>query len=173
MYSDSFLKINFITQLIKEIDDPIIYLDFDLLYTGYVMAGNIPEHNGVLFQPSKENWNNIFKKIIFMLCEKKSVLIIDSLNGFFNLFHDKEVGRIINSYVMLLSSIAKMTGSYVIVVSMTESRINEKQSAMSLNGHQIIDAKTMTKFQINKKDSVIEVNVFSNNKSQSIYLDHN
>jgi hypothetical protein len=41
IYSDPFLKTYFLNKLILKTNTPIIYLDFDLLYSGYVVSNII------------------------------------------------------------------------------------------------------------------------------------
>ena len=75
------------------------------------MSKSIPQpENFILFQPDKTNWKNSFKEIISKLSQKKSFLIIDSLNNFFNIFEsNSDAGRLTNSFIMILTSIAKMS----------------------------------------------------------------
>ena len=55
MYSDPFIKIVFVEKILKQTETPIIYLDFDLLLSGYVNAEIFPTFtNNSLFQPTKK-----------------------------------------------------------------------------------------------------------------------
>ena len=47
MFSDPFLKIIFLNKLMLKTNTPIFYLDFDLLYSGYVTSNIISLRNGV------------------------------------------------------------------------------------------------------------------------------
>ena len=42
LYDDSFAKIRFFAKIMSKWDAPIFYFDFDLLYSGYVTAEEIP-----------------------------------------------------------------------------------------------------------------------------------
>jgi len=56
---------------------------------------------------------------LYKISQKKSVIIIDSFNGFFNMFDKMEnSGRLVSSYLMLISSAAKMSNSVVIIANM-------------------------------------------------------
>src|SRR5438093_10048222 len=56
----------------------------------------------------------------------RSLIIVDSLNGLFNLLNrKKEVGKIVTSIIMLLTSIAQITNSYVVVASMVRYKKEE------------------------------------------------
>ena len=60
--SDSFHKIEFLNKLINSVQNPIIFVDMDLLYSGYIESKMIQKReNLVIFQPNKQNWE---KKII-------------------------------------------------------------------------------------------------------------
>src|SRR5437899_12242139 len=53
LYSDSFLKAGFIAKLVEDLKMDVLYLDLDLLYSGYVVSDmlKIP-HTLILFQPT-------------------------------------------------------------------------------------------------------------------------
>lgn len=161
IYSDPYVKTVFFIKLIDLLDLPIIYLDFDLLYSGYVTAKIIPKHNKLeLFQPTRDRWNDLFRKIITGISRQRTILILDSLNGFFSMFNDKkDVGMFINSHIMLIASIAKMTNSNVVVSSMAKKE--EQGWVLSTIGRQIIDAKNMSKIQLEQENSKIKMNVVS------------
>ena len=84
---------------------PVVLLDFDLLYTGYVRAGVIPRHENVTtYLPARENWQEIFKEVVMRVSGGSTTLIVDSLNGFFSVFDDKDSGRYANSCMMMMAS---------------------------------------------------------------------
>lgn len=161
IYSDPYVKTVFFIKLIDLLDLPIIYLDFDLLYSGYVTAKIVPKHDKLgLFQPTRDRWNDLFRKIITDISRQRTILILDSLNGFFSMFNDKkDVGMFINSYIMLIAAIAKMTSSTVVVASMAKKE--EQGWVLSTIGRQIIDVKNMSKIQLEQENSKIKMNVGS------------
>jgi hypothetical protein len=161
IYSDPYVKTVFFIKLVDWLDLPIIYLDFDLLYSGYVTAKIIPKHDKLeLFQPTRDNWNDLFRNIITSISKHRSVLILDSLNGFFSLFNNKkDVGMFVNSYIMLIAAIAKMTDSNVVVASMAKRE--DQGWVLSTIGRQIIDAKNMSKIQLKRENSKIKMSVIS------------
>jgi len=171
--SDSFLKTIFLNKLILATNTPIFYLDFDLLYSGYVTSKIISLQNGVtLYSPTKEDLIKTLKTILLKLSEQKSMLIIDSLNGFFNLRNEKkDVGRLINSYIMLLSCVAKMSNSCIILSSITRKKNNEGW-VLSVTGRHVIESKKMTRFQLDQIHSNLIVNVIDekSNLKQSIKI---
>jgi len=110
-YEDSFAKTAFFTKEIPNWKIPIFYFDFDLQYTGFVNAGITPSlKNLTMLYPENGSLREDLKSVIEKISKTKSLVIIDSLNGFFNLLEDKkDIGRLINSFLMLLASSAKHT----------------------------------------------------------------
>ena len=59
--SEPFHKEEFLYRLMNSIENQIIFVDMDLLYTGYVESGMIPKKNNVIiFHPEKKNWGKSF-----------------------------------------------------------------------------------------------------------------
>ena len=173
MFSDPFLKIVFLNKLMLKTNIPIFYLDFDLLYSGYVTSNIISLRNGVtLYRPTKEDWIKTLKTILQKLSKNKSMLIMDSLNGLFNLHNEKkDAGRLINSYIMLLSCVAKMSNSCLVLPSITRKK-NDEGWALSITGRHIIESKQMTRIQLEQIDSNMIANVIDekDNTKQSIKI---
>jgi len=160
MYADPFLKINFLNKLILTANYPIIYLDFDLLFSGYVTSNIIPQSQGLtLFQPNKDDLLQTFKTILLEISEKKSLLVIDSLNGLFNFYHEnKDSGRIVNSYIMLFCSLAKNSNSRILISGMTRKKNNEEW-VLSLTGKHIFKTKLMNTIWLERENSNIIVDI--------------
>ncbi len=162
--SEPFAKAAFLSKLIDDIDMPVIYLDFDLLYSGYVNSEMIPKNTNVsLFAPSKDDWNQVLKKILLMILNQKSIVIIDSLNGLYNLFGGKDTGRLVNAYIMLLVFMAKESGSSVLFSSMVRKKDKEGW-VLSPTSRRIVDTK-MTKLYLKKFNSEITVEVIGDDES--------
>ena len=160
MYSDPFLKLDFLNRIILATNFPIIYLDLDLLFSGYIASNIIHKNENVtLYQPNKHNFLETIKKILLEISEKKSILIVDSLNGMFNFYHDnKDAGRLINSFIMLFGSVAKNSESKIIVSSMARRKNNEEW-ILSITGRHIVESKQMNLIQLEKKNSSIITNI--------------
>jgi len=173
MFSDPFLKIIFLNKLMLKTNIPIFYLDFDLLYSGYVTSNIISLRNGVtLYRPTKEDWIKTLKTILQKLSKNKSMLIMDSLNGLFNLHNEKkDAGRLINSYIMLLSCVAKMSNSCIVLASITRKK-NDEGWTLSITGRHVIESKQMTRIQLEQIDSNMIANVIDekDNTKQSIKI---
>jgi len=162
--TEPFVKAAFLSKLIDQIDTPIVYLDFDLLYSGYVNSEMISKKENVsLFAPSKEDWNEILQKVLLMILNQKSVVIIDSLNGLYNMFDGKDIGRVINAYIMLLVFMAKESDSSVLFSSMVRKK--EKEGwVLSPTGRRIVDTK-MTKMYLKKYNSEITIQVIGDDEA--------
>lgn len=160
--SEPYVKAAFFIKLVDLLDLPIVYLDFDLLYSGYLTAKIIPEYDKMeLFQPTRDNWNDLFRSVIASISKQKSLLILDSLNGFFSLFYDKkDVGMFVNSCIMLFSTTAKLTDSTVVIASMAKKE--DQGLVLDTIGRQVIDAKNMTRMRLELKDSKIKVSNSTN-----------
>ena len=85
-YEDSFAKTAFFTKEVSNWETPIFYFDFDLQYTGFVNAGITPSlKNLTMLYPENGSLREDLKSVIEKISKTKSLVIIDSLNGFFNL----------------------------------------------------------------------------------------
>ena len=124
--SEPFHKAEFLNKLIDSVEKPIIFVDLDLLYTGYVESGMIQKKNNLtIFYPTKENWEEKFTEIITKVSKEKFLVIIDSFNGVYNMFEDLESAIFINSCIMLLASLGNDTDSSVIITAMARKKENE------------------------------------------------
>ena len=139
--SKPFHKTEFLNKLINSIQDSIIFVDMDLLYTGYVESGMIQKkENVIVFCPNKTDWKEKLSEIISKISKKKFLVIIDSFNGVYNLFNELESARFINSCIMLLSSIGNQSSSSVIVTAMARKKENNEW-VVSPGGKHIIKSK--------------------------------
>jgi len=152
-YEDSFTKISFFTREIPNWKIPVFYLDFDLQYTGFVKSGITPEmKNLTLLCPDSDNLREGLKSVIAKISRERSLIVIDSLNGFFNILEgDKEIGRLVNSFVMLLVSAANQTKSTIMVGVL--SKLNEDKWVLYNTGRRVIDSEYFTKIQLVRKEN--------------------
>ena len=157
-YDDSFTKTSFFTEEVSNCKVPIFYIDFDLQYTGFVKSGITQEMENLnLLHPENGSLREDLKSIIAKISREKSLIVIDSLNGFFNILEgDKDLGRLINSFLMLLVSAANHTESTILVGAL--SRLNEEGRWVLYNtGRSVIDNEHFTKIQLTRKEN----NVFA------------
>ena len=156
LYEDSFVKTAFFTKEISNWEIPIFYFDFDLQYTGFVRAGRTPTPKNLTLFYCQENdsFRKDLKSVIEKISSTKSLVIIDSLNGFFNLLEGrKDSGRLVNSFLMLLVSSAKHTKSTVMVGAL--SKLNDENKFILYNtGRHIIENKYFTKVQLTSSGEI-------------------
>ena len=155
-YNDSFVKAGFFAKIMSKWDAPVFYFDFDLLYSGYVTAEEIPlPKNLTILSPDSDNLFENLKSVIDKTSKTKSLIILDSLNGFFNLLEGKnDAARLVNSFVMLLVSSAKNAKSCVVVGSL--SKLNdEKEWVLYNTGRHVLKNDHITKIQLTKPDNEI------------------
>jgi len=166
LYSDPFLKAGFIAKLVQDTKIDILYLDLDLLYSGYVVSGMLTTPSNLsLFQPTMELWNKILTNILVKLSIKKSIIIVDSLNGLYNLLNEKkEIGKLVNSYIMLITSMARKTDSYVVVASMARFK-KEEGWVLSPTGKRLIETNMVKKILLKQDESGIILDFLNKEKT--------
>jgi len=165
-YEDSFAKTAFFTKEMSNWEIPIFYFDFDLQYTGFVRAGIIsPPKNLTLLYPENNSLREDLKSVIEKISTKRSLVIIDSFNGFFNhLEGEKDLGRLINSFLMLLVSSGKHTKSTIIVGTL--SKLNDENNWILYNtGRRVIDNEHFTKIQLVRSENSILTKVLNPDNS--------
>ena len=148
--SEPFHKIEFLNRLINSSKNSIIFVDMDLLYTGYVESGMIQKKdNVVIFHPNRESWEEKISEIISKVPKEKFLIVIDSLNGVYNMFNDLAYARSINASIMLLSSLGRQTNSSVVITAMARKKEND-QWGLSPGGNQVIKSGKTGVYFINK-----------------------
>jgi len=159
--SNSFHKIEFLNKLINSVENPIIFVDMDLLYSGYIESKMIQKReNLVIFQPNKLNWEKELSEIITKGSKAEFLIIIDSFNGIYNLFDDLESARFVNSCIMLLSSLGKQSDSTIIITTMARKKDNDEWILSPGGKHILKSAKTgvysLKKIQNDLKIKIID-----------------
>ena len=170
-YEDSYAKTTFFTKEIPNWEIPIFYFDFDLQYTGFVRAGITPPlKNLTTLYPENDSLRDDLKSVIEKISKTRSLVIIDSFNGFFNLLEgNKDLGRLINSFLMLLVSSAKHTKSTVIVGIL--SKLNDENKWILYNtGRHVIDNEHFTKIQLTRSENSILAKVLNPDNSSHSHL---
>jgi hypothetical protein len=159
-YSDPFLKAGFISKLVQDTELDVLYLDLDLLYSGYLVSETLAtQKNVTVFQPTDETLNQMFKEILVKASLSQTIIVVDSLNGLFNMLNKKKnVGKTVMSIVMLLASIAKMTSSYLVVASMVRYK-KEEGWILSPTGKRLVETKNNKKILLEYGKEGIVLNI--------------
>ena len=170
-YENSFTKTTFFVKILSKWNIPTFYLDFDLLYSGFVKSGRTPlPKTTTLLCPDADSLHENLRSVVDKISKTKSLVIIDSLNGFFNLLEDrKDTGQIINSLIMLLTSSAKNVNSIVVVGSLSKL-INENEWVLYNTGRHVIENKHMTKIQLTESNGNIIVKNLKPDKSKNTII---
>ena len=156
-YSDPFLKAGFVSKLVQDTKLEVLYLDLDLLYSGYVVSEILPTKENVsLFQPTTETLYQMLKEILVKASLSQTIIIVDSLNGLFNILNRKKnIGKTVMSIIMLLASMARITKSYLIVASMVGYK-KEEGWILSPTGKRLIETKNSKKILLEYgKDGIV------------------
>ncbi len=141
LYSKPFVKSEFLNRLIDSTTFPVIFLDFDLLYSGYVISGMIKKNENVkIIRSSRTNLEKDLKEIIERISKEKVLVILDSFNGVYNMFDELESARFINATIMLLSSVARHTKSLIVATAMVIKN-DSGEWILSPSGRHLIDSK--------------------------------
>jgi len=168
LFSEPFEKNLFLDKLITSVENSIIFIDIDLLYTGYVKSGMIKKKDNVeLYQPNRENWEKDLSEIINKISKNKFFVIIDSFNRIYNMFDELESAIFINSCIMLLSSLGRKTNSSVIVTAMARKNEN-KEWILSPGGKQIIKSDKTGIYLLKKTDEGSIISTIGNKNKNFI-----
>ena len=164
--SNSFHKIEFLNKIIISTKNPIIFIDMDLLYSGYIESKMIQEkENLMIFQPSNLNWKEKLSEIITKVSKKEFLIIIDSFNGIYNLFDDLESARFVNSCIMLLSSLGKQTNSTIVITAMARKKENSEW-ILSPGGKHIMKSAKMGIYFLKKIQNDLIIKLVDNNTNK-------
>lgn len=157
-FEDAITKTYFFHKLTSITDMPTLYLDFDLLYSGYVAAKILSQsQNVILHQPTQQTWKNLCVDIMDQISQKQHLVIIDSLNGFFTtITNQKDSGRIINNIIMLLVSTGQKTNSAIVVGSISKFKKDEGW-ILSAIGRHVIEIDKMNLISVRKQNSHLQL----------------
>lgn len=159
LYSDPFLKAGFISRLVDETKIETLFIDLDLMYSGYLTSGTLSlQSNLVLYRPSRDTIDNMLKEILVKASTSQVLIIVDSVNGLFNVLdYKKQAGKSIASIIMLLASIGRKTNSSVVVASMVRYK-KEEGWVLSPTGRRLIETKNSKKILLEHGKEGIIIN---------------
>ena len=170
-FDDAITKTYFFHKLTLIAKTPIIYLDFDLLYSGYVASMILNKSDNVsVYQLTQESIKDTFVNLMDRISLEQHTVIIDSLNGFFAILDDqKESGRMVNSLVMLLVNAAQNTNSPVILGSISKFKKDEGW-ILSAIGRHVIEIDDMNTISIRKQNSQLQITQTDHLNTQKMSL---
>ena len=155
--SKPFHKAELVDSLLDSVNYPVIFLDFDLLYSGYVTSKIVKQRDDIhVFRPQKDDWNEILHSVLEKIYRERFMVIIDSFNGFHNMYDDKGSARFVNASLMLLAFIGKFLRCPVVVMAL--ARKNKKnQWILSPGGRHVINPKNSSLYTVNKNEDVLSI----------------
>jgi hypothetical protein len=144
LFYDPYAKLCFastLTSLFKK----TIYIDFDTTFTAYANSGFIlkdPNKSVLVFTPDEGEFEFLLQKIILNVTDT-SLIIIDSLNSFYNLYYKKidsnyfkgisSVQHILSNFLMLLLKYCNSLNIPILVTSMMRYKNKENWVRMPSN----------------------------------------
>jgi hypothetical protein len=141
-------------------DIPTVYFDFDLLYSGYLAANILPQQQNIMVhQPREDTWKKLLVEVLEQISQKRHLVIIDSLNGFFTILADqKDAGKVINNTLILLASIGQKSDSTVLVGSISKYKKDEGW-VLSAIGRHIVKVDKMNHFSVRRQNSQLHLSL--------------
>ena len=165
--SNSFHKIEFLNKIIISEKNPIIFVDMDLLYSGYIESKMIEQkENLMIFRPNKLDWKERLANIICKISEKEFLIIIDSFNGIYNLFDDLESARFVNSCLMLLSALGKQSDCSIVVTGMAKKN-DSFEWILSPGGKHIMKLSETNVYYLKKIENNLTIRIIDNDQNKS------
>ena len=152
-YENAFSKIKLFQEIISKQSLPILYIDFDLLFSGYVNSKLLAISNLTLFNTLESKTNEILPEILTKISTEPHFVIFDSINGLYNtLSSNVDSGRIANSILMLLARNVSFSNSILLISALAGKREN---NWLLPNGRQILENDKMKKFIISDRSKII------------------
>lgn len=177
---DAFVKERIIQKIIDKSPASAILLDFDRLYTGYVNSGMAAAGSNLhVYSPTKEDWKDVFAGIVSRTCARRAVLIVDSLNGFFGMFDERDAeeesvfdesnaGRYANACMMVLARCMMNAGGWIFLCSV--ARIGEGGDwILQPTGRRVPDSESMSRFFVKGQDGLQVEMLSRENKAERIF----
>ncbi len=136
---------------------PVLYVDLDLLYSGYVAAGSLRAMpNVTVYQPTEETIASMVAEVLGKASLSQALIVVDSVNGLFNILHyKKQAGKVVASVIMLLAGLTRKTNSPVVITSMARFRKQEGW-VLAPTGSRFIETKNSKKILLEQgKDGIL------------------
>jgi hypothetical protein len=136
-------------------ENPIIYVDFDLLLSGYFECEYITKPSNIeIIKPNSKNLKDILPNILTKVSYQETILILDSLNGLYSFLDDDNPDRFTNSLIMLLSSNLKFSKSILFVTCLAQKK---EDTWVLPNGRHILESENINRFDITEKNTKIDI----------------
>ena len=151
-YENAFSKIELIQEITSKRSLPILYIDFDFLFSGYVKSKLLTMSNLTLFNTLESKINEILPEILTKISVEPYLVIFDSINGLYNtLSNDADSGRLVNAILMLLARNVSFSNSILIIFALAGKK---EKNRLLPNGRQILENTKMKKFIISDRSKI-------------------
>ena len=151
-YENAFSKIQLIQEITAKQTLPILYIDLDFLFSGYVKSKLLTMSNLTLFNTLELKINKILPEILTKISTESYLVILDSINGLYNtLSNDADSGRLVNTILMLLVRNVSFSNSILIISALAGKK--EKNWILP-NGRHILENEKMKKFIISDRSKI-------------------
>ena len=151
-YENAFSKIKLIQEITSKQNLPILYIDLDFLFSGYVKSKLFTISNLTLFNTLESKVNEILPEILTKISIEPHLVIFDSINGLYNtLSNVADSGRLVNTILMLLARNIIFSNSILIISALATKKENDW---ILPNGRQILENENMKKFVISERSKI-------------------
>ena len=151
-YENAFSKINLIQEIISAQKLPILYIDLDFLFSGFMHSKLLTFENLSLFNTLESNLNQILPEILNKISLEPHLVIIDSVNGLYNtLSNNEDSGRAVNAILMLISQHTRSSNSILIILALATKK-DEKW--ILPNGRQILENENVKKISLSDRSKI-------------------
>ena len=119
---DAFTKCEYLERLARQSDRGVIYLDFDMLYSGYTQSGIVGLPDGVVVRrPGPEDWQEELVGIVRTVSAGSYLVLVDSLNGMMTMFGGREAGHQALRSIMIIRSLGREAGTRVVAAAVLKN----------------------------------------------------
>jgi len=152
-YENAFSKIKLIQKITSNQSLPILYIDLDFLFSGYLKSQLLAMPNLTLFSTLESEVTEILPEILTKISTEPHFVIFDSINGLYNtLSNDEDSGRLVNAILRLLARNVSFSNSILIILALARKKEN---NWLLPNGRQILENDKMKKFVISDRSKII------------------
>ncbi len=152
-YENAFSKIKLIQEITSNQNLPILYIDLDFLFSGYVKSKLLSIQNLTIFSTLESKVNEILPEILTKISTEPHLVLFDSINGLYNtLSNNADSGRLVNTILMLLARNISFSNSILIIFALAGKK---EKNWLLPNGRQILENDKIKKFIISDRSKII------------------
>lgn len=159
MFSDPYAKLCFTVYLASQFEK-VTYIDLDTAFTAYFIAGLVQPNGVDVYLPSEGRLTPMIKEALESM-GSSSLVIFDSVNSFYNLFHTHEIGclnHLLSVLLMLLVRRGVDEGIPVLATSMLRYR-KDGGWVQSPASRRLLQYKSAARLSVERTESEIAVTI--------------